>query len=153
MSKYYKKIGWQKYEDYIEKQMSSPLLQTIIQNMLTSKLGTKLENEDDEDDNEYEDTEESDSKVQIPLFPLSNQIINDAALLSTFDCWIGHTNFDLTHRIKNTLDEIPGIEMLKIFSRYRFFVGIGQMFNFKTVRNDIEKALLGDTKNEQHSWA
>lgn len=151
MSKSYKKIGWQKYEDYIEKQMSSPLLQNIIQNMLTSKLGTKLENEDDEDDNEYEDTEEGDGKIQIPLFPLSNQIINDAALLSTFDCWIGHTNFDLTHRIKNTLDEIPGIEMLKIFSRYRFFIGIGQMFNFKNVRNDIEKALLGDTKNEQHS--
>ena len=30
-----KKIGWQKYEDLLEKQISSPMLKTIIQQMMS----------------------------------------------------------------------------------------------------------------------
>ena len=40
-----KKIGWQKYEDLLEKQMSSPMLQTIIKQMITYS-------EDEEEDAE-----------------------------------------------------------------------------------------------------
>jgi len=31
---------------------------------------------------------------------------------------------------------------LKICSRYRFFIGIGRMFDFKNVRKNIENILL-----------
>jgi hypothetical protein len=142
MNKYVKKIAWQKYEDYLEKQLSSPMLQTIVQNMLINKMGSKEE----EDEEDYDDTEDQKILTQMPIFPLSNQLINDVSTLATFDCWIGHTNFDLTHSIKDTLNIIPGVEMLKVFSRYRFFIGIGQLFNFKNVRKDIEKALLGEVE-------
>ena len=148
MTKPYKKIAWQKYEDYLEKQLSSPMLQTIVQNMLINKMSQKTEEEDDEEDEEYEDTEEHKALSQIPIFPLSNQLIEDVSTLATFDCWIGHTNFDLTFSIRDTLNKIPGVEMLKIFSRYRFFIGVGQLFNFKNVRKDIEKALLGEVEHE-----
>jgi hypothetical protein len=78
------------------------------------------------------------------MVPITPQLMEDVAMLSSFDCWLGHTNFDLTHGMKDTLNKVPGIEVLKIFSRYRFFVGIGEMFDFTEVRNDIEKAILGD---------
>ena len=55
-----------------------------------------------------------------------------------------HDNID--EWIKDVLNKVPGIEVLKICSRYRFFVGIGQMFDFTEVRNDIEKAILGDNE-------
>jgi hypothetical protein len=145
--KYKKKIGWQKYEDYIEKQLSSPLLTTIIQNVVMQQLGNKLENlEDDEDDEDYNNVEDKTSSIiqNSPMIPLTSQLMEDVTMLSSFDCWIGHTNFDLTHGIKEVLNKVPGVEVLKICSRYRFFIGIGQMFDFKSVRNDVEKAIIGD---------
>jgi hypothetical protein len=131
-----KKIGWQKYEDHIEKQLSSPVLQTIIQNIAMQNLDV----ENQEEDEEFEE----DLAKATSVVPLTSQLVNDISMMSSFDCWIGHTNFDVTHSIKEKLDKVPGIELLKIYSRYRFFVGIGQMFDFTKVRNDIEKAITGE---------
>lgn len=151
MSKNTKKIGWQKYEDYLEKQLTSPMLTHIIQNIAMQhleKMGDIEDELDEEDEEEDEDYDLFDKKKNIihssPMVPITPQLMDDVAMLSSFDCWLGHTNFDLTHGIKDVLNKVPGIEVLKICSRYRFFVGIGQMFDFTEVRNDIEKAILGD---------
>ena len=65
-------------------------------------------------------------------------------MLNNFECWMGHTNFDITPEIKNKLDTIKGVELLKICSRYRFFIGIGKMFEFSDVRKEIEDTFLID---------
>ena len=52
-----------------------------------------------------------------------------------------YTNFNITEDVKEELNKTEGVEVLKIVSRYRFFVGIGKMFNFKEVRKDIEENL------------
>jgi len=62
-----------------------------------------------------------------------------------FDCWIGHTNFDLTHEIAMKIEEVPGVEAFKIMSRYRFFIGIAQLFNFRDVRQDIQDIIGGES--------
>jgi hypothetical protein len=137
MQKFTKKIGWQKYEDFIEKQLSSPLLTTIFQNLAMQSMQSYVEDEelDDEED-------ETTSPSINPLVPLTSQLIDDVAMLSSFDCWIGHTNFDITPKIKDKLNQIPGVELLKICSRYRFFIGVGQMFDFTEVRNTIEEQII-----------
>lgn len=135
-SKHSKKIGWQKYEDFLEKQLFSPLLTKFLQNISSN------ENEDEDLDEGSETVYDDDKYSHVPIFPISPQIIENITLLSSYDCWIGHTNFDLTHSIKDTLNSISGIEVLKICSRYRFFIGVGQMFDFSTVRNNIEKIIL-----------
>lgn len=144
--KFQKKIAWQKYEDYIEKQLSSPTLINILQNIAAihnSELNEdEGEEEDIDDDEDYLDIIKDAPKIITPLLPITNQIIEDISMLSTFDCWIGHTNFDITINIKNILDNTPGVEILKIFSRYRFFVGVGQLFDFKEVRKNIEENLI-----------
>jgi hypothetical protein len=141
MTKFTKKIGWQKYEDYLEKQISSPMLTTIIQNVAMQHLeAMEQELDSDEEEDNYEENREI--VKSSPMIPLTNELMDDIAMLSSFDCWIGHTNFDLTHGVKEILNSVPGIELLKICSRYRFFVGIGRMFDFAQVRNDIEKALI-----------
>lgn len=139
-------IGWQKYEDLIEKQLSSPLMK-IITNTLISNA-KDLASEDVEEDEE--DSSESDSEYSQPLiFPFSSQFLEDIAMTSNFECWVGHTNFDLTSKIKETLDRVDGVEILKICSRYRFFIGIGQMFSFAEVRQNIEKILIKENIDDK----
>lgn len=128
------KIGWQKYEDVMEKQLSCPMLKTVMQNIFNQNI----EMED------YEEDEELD--VDLPptanIIPMSEELLKEMTILSNFDCWMGHTNFDITPIIKEKLNTIPGVEVLKICSRYRFFVGVGTMFNFTDVRKNIEDIIL-----------
>ena len=78
--------------------------------------------------------------------PLGTFSIDDPLRPSKmFDCWIGHTNFDLTHEIATQMEEVPGVEAFKIMSRYRFFRGIAQLFNFRDVRQDIQDIIGGES--------
>jgi hypothetical protein len=131
------KIGWQKYEDVMENQLSSSLLTNIMKHFIMQHAEYE-----DVNDEEYEIAEEKQG-VSIPsIVPISQELIEEMTVLSNFDCWMGHTNFDITPQIKDKLNKIPGIEVLKICSRYRFFIGVGSMFNFSDVRTTIEKDIL-----------
>lgn len=125
------KIGWQKYEDVIENQVNSPILESIL---------GKYEIKEDETEEEYTYTEEE-TEEQISMIPLSSKMLDDIAMLNNFECWMGHSNFDITPEIKDKLNKIRGIELLKICSRYRFFIGIGRMFDFKDVRKIIDEEI------------
>ena len=65
-----------------------------------------------------------------------------------WDCWIGTTNFSITHGIKETLGMVEGIEALRVLGRYTFFIGIASLFDFKDVRIDVEKTLLSLRLND-----
>lgn len=130
-----KKIAWQKYEDLIEQQMSSPLL-----DILATKMAS-IQEEDEDDVEEYEAVEQTASQSNIML-PISEKLVEDMTMLSNFDCWMAYTNFDITQDIKEILNAIEGVEVMRICSRYRFFLGVGKMFNFKEVRSDIEQSLI-----------
>ena len=123
------KIGWQKYEDILEKQLDNPLLDAII--------GKPIEA--DEQDS-YEDMENIQVQETLSV-PIDDSFMESIALTASFDCWMAHTNFNLTPTIRDILNKVDGIEILKICSRYRFFIGIGQMFDFKDVRRCIEDEL------------
>lgn len=130
------KIGWQKYEDVMEKQLSCPMLKTVMQNIFNQNI----------DIDDYEDEEDEEGAIEFPqaanIIPMSEELLKEMTILSNFDCWMGHTNFDITPVIKEKLNTIPGVEVLKICSRYRFFVGVGTMFNFTDVRKNIEEVIL-----------
>ena len=123
-----KKIGWQKYEDVIQTEMYSP-----IASMILEELNPEI--------NEMEDFEEEAEQSQ-ESFLVPKNFYETVALMSRFDCWIGHTNFNITTSIKDKLNEVDGIEVLIVISRYRFFIGIGKMFKFSEVRKDIENCIL-----------
>tara|TARA_B100000700_G_scaffold195735_1_gene215437 strand:- start:18917 stop:19342 length:426 start_codon:yes stop_codon:yes gene_type:complete len=137
-----KKIGWQKYESVIEDQLTSPFLQ----DMLASLQPEITQEEEQEYQSIMRDLQESGQEVQFvdssTQMNLSEQFINEVSMLTNFDCWVGHTNFNLSKKIVSELERIEGIELLRICSRYRFFIGIGKMFDFKAVRKNLEKRLL-----------
>ena len=66
------------------------------------------EEEDTDEDEDSDEDEEDDMMEQyqgvaarsnIPLLPISQQLMDDMAMLSNFECWIGHTDFNITKQI------------------------------------------------------
>ena len=142
-----KKIGWQKYENVLEEQIQNPLIvqhyKTLQQNLQSTIEEDVLKELSDE---ELQMLLESGEDFMQPHtetvhLPVDENMIENATLASNFDCWMGYTNFNITEDVKEELNKTEGVEVLKIVSRYRFFVGIGKMFNFKEVRKDIEENL------------
>jgi hypothetical protein len=132
-----REIGWQKYEDSVEEQLSSPLIQLAISHAMPELIS-------EEEAGEIEKFEDMDGPREVlqPMIALPPEMASDFAIASSFDCWFGHTNFNITPTVKDILNKTEGVEILKICSRYRFFIGIGKMFDFKHVRKDLEKIIL-----------
>tara|TARA_B100001939_G_C16673506_1_gene501298 strand:- start:268 stop:672 length:405 start_codon:yes stop_codon:yes gene_type:complete len=132
-----KKIGWQKYEDMIKNQISSPFASLLLTNNINM-----LEYNEEEEQEEIDIETLQDSDQDLLIIPVPENFSEQLSLLTNYECWIGHTNFDITESIKNTIEKTKGVEILKVYSRYRFFIGIGKMFNFSEVRKQIESNTL-----------
>lgn len=121
-----------------------------------NKVGYNDDNYDNYSDIDIED-DDDDEKVELPngptvlMFtpigpvPLTDE--NDPEKL--FNFWVGHTNFNITKNIKKILLKAPGVEILNIYTRYRFRVGIGKMFVPKTVMNGINQTIGEHFHEEQ----
>lgn len=132
-----RKIGWQKYEDMLRKQISSPLASLIMSSQMEL-----LTEEEEEEEYLEEDVFDGDVESQEVLaVPVPDSFYEQISLITNYDCWLGHSNFDLTPSIKTEIEKVEGVEVLKICSRYRFFLGIGQMFKFTDVRKNIEEII------------
>lgn len=104
----------------------------------------------------FEDKILSNQQSQLPKFNMPMMVspmgiipITEHNTPSKIFCfWMGHTNFDITAKIKELIEKTPGVETLDIFTRYRFRVAIGKAFIDentdpfgKSVLLDIEKAI------------
>jgi hypothetical protein len=54
-----------------------------------------------------------------------------------FNFWIGHSNFNISDQVKNTIEQTDGVEILDIFTRYRFRIAIGKCFKNSDVMSHI----------------
>jgi len=149
-------IGWQKYEDMLEQQMQSPLLnslyKTFYENIYDEEdITSNFTDEEIEEliESQREQNPSSDQEPPVTeniILPVDDSLVQSVNLTASFDCWMGHTNFNITEGVKDKLNATEGIEALKILSRYRFFVGIGKMFDFKDVRREIEQTIMNKEK-------
>ena len=141
---YKNKIGWQKYEDLLEQQINSPLIdmvaQAILKPMSANVEAEYLNEYEVEQEEEYQQHESTEMGSVFAGMP--EDLSNEIQMISNFDCWLGHTNFNITKSVKERLENVRGVEVLKICSRYRFFIGIGRMFDFSEVRKEIEESFL-----------
>lgn len=128
-----KLLTWQKYENLIENQVNSPILDLFK---------TNVEIDDDYMDfDDFSEMEEDRILKRITTVSVPDDIHSEIYLTSNFDCWMAHTNFDITPSVKSLLDRIEGVEVLRVCTRYRFFVGVGRLFDFKDVADQIHKTL------------
>lgn len=135
-------IGWQKYEDVLESQINSPIIDQIHKAIIKKQFLDEDFDEDFDDEEPIGIANNSHIIQQEPTMIIDNNLANEIALAVNFNCWIGYTNFNITIDIKDKLDKIEGVELLKIFTRYRFLVGVGHMFDFSDVRKRIEEICI-----------
>lgn len=68
--------------------------------------------------------------------------------MKQFKFWMGHTNFSIGEVSRETIKKTPGVEVLRIISRYRFIIAIGSLFDTTQVKLDIQQRVCGlEVKN------
>ena len=99
--------------------------------------------EDAYDENESDIIETPVSKsdgepVKVIASPLGLIPYNEyTASSKIFNFWLGHSNFDISSNVKNIIEQTKGVEILDVFTRYRFRIAIGKCFNDAEVMSEI----------------
>jgi hypothetical protein len=101
----------------------------------------------EEDDDAYNNDESM--KIPIPQNPI--KVISSplglipytehTASSKIFNFWLGHTNFNISENVKNTIESVEGVEILDVFTRYRFRIAVGKCFGDSEVLNLINKSV------------
>lgn len=126
-----KKIAWEKWDD------------DLVEEEIVDEFYEINDSKEDEDLNLAMEALEFMSRIpKLVSTPAGmSQLYDKMSVLNQFECWMGHTNFDITKNVQRTLEKTEGVELLVVASRYKFFVGIGKLFDFRSVRRDIENDL------------
>lgn len=92
-------------------------------------------------------TEEEDEEVKNMMnTPFGIWSVDDSMNpFKQFKFWMGHTNFSIGRNGKSIIKRVGGVEVLKILTRYRFLIGVGELYNIRDVRTNIEFLLCGST--------
>ena len=134
-----KKIAWEKWEDNTEENSSQKMLSQLFSE----------QNPDAEEDVDINDIY-SGFMAELPTLvssPVGVYKLHDRmSPTKQFDCWMGYTNFDITEETKNKIESVPGVELLVVLTRYRFFIGVAKLFKFRDVRVSIEQFLCNNEK-------
>lgn len=64
-----------------------------------------------------------------------------------FNFWVGHTNFSITSPIADLIEDVDGVESLDIFTRYRFRIAIGKVFDGAIVMKEINDQIYQHLDN------
>lgn len=120
-------------------------------NKVKNKYLSSLNNyhEEDEEDEEFEDDIKSDDNkpVKVIASPMGLIPYNEhTASSKIFNFWVGHTNFSITKDIVDIMENTDGVEILDIFTRYRFRVAIGKCFNDSDTMNNISSNICNFLK-------
>lgn len=133
-------IVWQKWHD--------PLLDNDSTHISPEEFIQEPEYIDDVNTNIEED--ESETEQKIPHKKHFKAIITPFGIMpydeyssigKSFNFWIGHTNFDISNQIVDIIELSDGVETLDIFTRYRFRIGIAQLFNSGDVMSNITNSI------------
>lgn len=82
--------------------------------------------------------QQSKQQIKVIATPMGMIPVNEhTASGKIFNFWTGHTNFNITKNISNIIESVDGVETLDIFTRYRFRIAIGKLFNNGEVMNKI----------------
>lgn len=128
---------------YLQENMSNKPL--IIWEKWTNPLfnNNSIVEEDNEEYIDFDnDNETNKSSVNIVITPMGIvplEEIKDCDKI--FNFWTGHTNFDISKKIAQLIENTAGVETLDIFTRYRFRVGFGKAFQDREVMGSINDTI------------
>lgn len=124
-----KKILWLKWEDPFE-----------------------IKKKDLDEENQFQDNIEEEKHLRVIAGPYGMIPVNENSITNKlYKMWVGHCNFDITKEISDKIEKISGVEVLRIWTRYRFWLGIGNLFNDDDVQKQIEKSIFPKKINKNIS--
>jgi hypothetical protein len=89
------------------------------------------------------------SEIRVIATPMGIIPINDNTISSKiFNFWVGHTNFDISKRVVDIIEQTDGVETLDIFTRYRFRISVGKVFDDSSVMREINSRVYGLLNND-----
>ena len=136
-------VVWEKWQDPFEAADSIPTHSTPEDFIEQPEYIDDLNQEEHEPQEESEDLQIENKKIRAILTPFGLIPYDETNNLnSMFNFWVGHTNFDITAPILKIIEKTPGVEILDIFSRYRFRIGIGKLFTAGSVMSDISVGIV-----------
>lgn len=107
------------------------------------------------DHNELDDPETYEDKEKVNEFVADKKIRYGVKVIATpmgiipvndntssgklFNFWMGHTNFDISKKVAETIEITEGVESLDVYTRYRFRISIGKAFEDSIVMRNINK--------------
>lgn len=98
--------------------------------------------DEDLDENKKPSIKIPNAPIKVIASPLGLIPYNEhTASSKIFNFWLGHTNFNISSKIKEIIENIDGIEILDIFTRYRFRIAIGKCFEDADVMSTINKTI------------
>lgn len=57
-----------------------------------------------------------------------------------FNLWVGHASFHLSRPVLLRMARVPGVEILKVWTPYRFWLGVGRAFEEREVKAAVLEA-------------
>lgn len=97
----------------------------------------------DDDTEEYEEHKDNtipikDASLRAIITPMGLiPYTENTASSKIFNFWVGHTNFNLSKKISDLIETSDGVETLDVFTRYRFRIAIGKVFDDAQVMKNI----------------
>lgn len=151
-------IIWQKWVDPLgEDDLDHMYIDTNDQDFsLDNEIGdfyddTNLEDED----TQLQETQEKNIQfykkaTRVVMTPMGIiPYTENTASNKIFNFWVGHTNFDITSPICSIIEKYEGIETLDIFTRYRFRISIGKVFNAGDVMSELSNNIYRYLRENQ----
>lgn len=135
------KIIWQKWIDPFGRDNEIEENNEEYNNYITEEDGP-LDNELEDYNTQTKQSLKDNIKygIRVIATPMGIVPVNDnTASGKIFNFWIGHTNFDITPKVAETIEQTDGVESLDIYTRYRFRISVGKAFDDSYVMRDINK--------------
>lgn len=109
------------------------------------------ESDDLDEDSEYNHSHIDHLKKPMKAIATPMGIIpytENTASSKIFNFWVGHTNFTITNSIVDIIENVDGVESLDIFTRYRFRIAIGKVFDDARVMKEINDQIYSHLDTE-----
>lgn len=109
-----------------------------------------LDIDDDENDNTFDSdggdnnlmkllSSKQKSLIPTPFGPIPIDDVSSPLHNTRF--FVGHLNFHLSKTVQDAINDVEGVEFLKLMSKYRFIIGVGLMFQPANVLSAVERAI------------
>lgn len=118
-------------------------------------LAEMMYDDDDDDIDDDDDDDEDESEVKLKRKNFSHLLVNHLGVMPIDEkslisnrrkLWEANTNFDITPKIVKIVSQVPGVEILRVLTRYSMIVGFGLAFNDNSIKNNIDKILVGGSR-------